>query len=123
MKFLFILITLIPSFSLGKVIKLSCESISRELFDTNEKIIYEKPYHEDIFTLDLDKGILAIESLSILYPLSSIEEDYYRFKTAGKNYNYADLNRYSLELHRGLIRDNTVITKDTLFCEKIEKQI
>ena len=123
MKILLTLLLLVPSLSLGKVIKLSCESISREMFDTNEKIIYEKPYPEDIFSLDLEKGILAIESLSILYPLSSIEEDYYRFKTAGKNYNYADLNRYSLELHRGLIRDNTVITKDTLLCKKIEKQI
>ena len=84
MKILLTLLLLIPSLSLGKVIKLSCESISREMFDTNEKIIYEKPYHEDIFTLDLDKGILAIESLSILYPLSSIEEDYYRFKTVEK---------------------------------------
>ena len=123
MKTLITLFLIVPSLCFSEVKKLNCESISREMFDTNEKIVYEKPYHVDVFTLNLDKGFLAIESQSILYPLSSIEEDFYRFATAGKNYNYADLNRYSLELHRGLIRGNTVITKDTLFCKKIEKQI
>ena len=116
------LLIIFPTCLLAESIKLSCDAISREMYDTNEKINYEPPYHNELFNLDLDKGVLEIADAYIFYPLVEEDDNSYKFEN-GKNNNYAVLNRYTLELSTGLKKNQNLITKDTWHCKKIEKQI
>ena len=105
-------------------IPLLCTPITREMYDTDETITYDENTSKTIYLFDKVKKELLVESDGILYLLKETYEDKYVFEhTRGIYKNYAHLNRYTLELSTGLIKDDQKVTKTNFNCLIVEKKI
>jgi len=93
-------------------------------FKIDEIITYDENTPKTVYLFDKAKKELRVESYEILYLLKETYEDKYVFEHTRDIYkNYAHLNRYTLELSTGLIKDDQKVTKTHYNCQIVEKKI